>query len=72
MLFRFGFAVDAAVFACFSVCQFEDMRNFLFYGCDAARIFAVNDVCQLFGQLRMEFSTRTPSFTTLIVTLGSI
>ena len=38
-----------------SVCQLKDMWNFLLHRGDAARIFALYDICQLFGQLWMEF-----------------
>ena len=51
----FGFAVDAAVFAGFLICQFEDMRDLLFDRCDTARVVALDDICQFFGQLRVEF-----------------
>lgn len=55
LFLRFGFAVDAAVFAGLSVCQFEDVGNFLLYGSDAARVLAVNDICQFFRKLGVEF-----------------
>ena len=55
LFFCFAFTVQAAVNAFFSVCQLKDMVDFLFHCGDTAGIFAENDVCDLFGQFRMEF-----------------
>ena len=51
----FCIAVAAAIDFLFFVNQSELVNDLLLYGCDAARVFALNDVYQSLGELHVEF-----------------
>ena len=53
LIFCFGFAVNTAIGALFTVCEFENLRKFLLNGGNATRIAAFDNVAYFVGQFQM-------------------
>ena len=48
----FFFTVLTSVSGCFWICQKENIRQFLFDGCNTSWVLAVNNICQFLWQMK--------------------